>query len=217
MHETTPTPILLPGSVPSASAADPAGTDAAPQTGEPTDVTIIRTLFGPDEIQRRLDALARRGKLPGFSLPTEQRGAAGHVPIFTVSDFGQPFESRLTGVLEPPTPAGEHAGQTGRTRSRLRLERSLRPIAPWIFGVTLVLTVWPGLPLTDSLLATYFPSLTIPTWWWYLPLTVPTAPWAMWAAIRKSRAAGRDEARKLIATIATELDGTVEARDASPK
>ena len=56
----------------------------------------------------------------------------------------------------------------------LRFELGLVPKAPAIVAVTLVLTVMPGWPLTDSMLRSYFPAYDasgIRTWWWYLPLT----------------------------------------------
>jgi len=106
--------------------------------------------------------------------------------LFTVRDFGGPFESILEARLAD---------------RQLHFTTRLRTTMTWVYFVILVATVWPGVWLTDSMLRTYFTGYDYLTWMWYLPLTAPFVPWAMWAAIRKSRVRGRTEAAEIIASI----------------
>ena len=149
----------------------------------------------PDQILTRLEQAARRGKLPGFSC------GAGHgdreAPLFTITDFGTPFES----VLE--VRAEKNAAAAG---TRLRLRSRLKPLFPWIFALSLVVTVWPGVWLTDSLVRTYFSGYDIRTWIWYLPLTAPFCPWAFWKAVKRSRGSAAADLADLIPRIAAEIE-----------
>ena len=52
--------------------------------------------------------------------------------------------------------------------------------------------------MTDSMIRTYFSGYDIATWKWYLPLTAPFVPWAMWSAIRKSQVSARGQAAELV-------------------
>lgn len=146
----------------------------------------------PESILLRLEAAAKRGKLAGFV-----RGGDG---LFQVTDFGGPFESILTAHATPDGPA-TRLSFTLRIKSRLA----------WVYLIVLIATVWPGVWLTDSMLRTYFTGYDYPTWMWYLPLTAPFVPWAMWASLRKSRRAGREAARQIIADIAGQLGASPQA------
>lgn len=161
-----------------------------PSAAAPDALPTVETGLSPVEIVNRLDIAARRGKMPGFV-----KGGSGGV-TFSLSDFGTPFESELLSRAEA-------AG--GGNRSTLRFELKIKPRWPWVFAIVLVLTVWPGVWLTDSLLKTYITSYSFPTWIWYLPLTVPFVPLGMWTAIKRSRASGRAEAMQLIERIRKEL------------
>ncbi|MEO1511547.1 MAG: hypothetical protein AAFU70_05700 [Planctomycetota bacterium] len=147
----------------------------------------IETELGPGEVRERLRTLSRRGKLPGF----EPKGDGGRSTA-----FGAPFDSSLViGVEE--TGAG--------ARVALSLERRLR--LPLVFGAVFVLAIWPGEPLTDSLLKTYFESYDrwtqewlggwFGTWMWYYPLTVPFLPPMFLGMLKKSRLAAAEHAREL--------------------
>ncbi|MBX3357043.1 MAG: hypothetical protein KF745_01315 [Phycisphaeraceae bacterium] len=176
--------------------AAPAASAAAPVTPAPAkgpEGWRIRTRADASGAVALLDAMARRGKLAGFE-------AGGGDGVFRVRDFGHPFESELVARAERVD---------GWTEFTLR--RRLRPAMPWVFGLMLVATIWPGVWLTDSMLATYFGWYRgIETWWWYLPLTVPAAPWAMWSAIRKSCAAGDNEAAIVVGKIEAALGSSGE-------
>lgn len=86
-----------------------------------------------------------------------------------------------------------------------------------VFGVILVLTVWPGVWLTDSMIRSYFTSYDYKTWMWYLPLTAPFVPWMMWSAWRRSRASALEEAVRLIERVRELTDGQTVAADGTPR
>ncbi|MBL8762700.1 MAG: hypothetical protein JNM07_00335 [Phycisphaerae bacterium] len=133
----------------------------------------------------RLDRAARRGKLAGF-----ERGSGA--VLFSASAFGSPFD----GVVE-----ARHDAVRGILSFRWRV----RPMMPWLFVLLTVVTIWPGVWLTDSLLVTYFSWYRIPTWWWYVPLSVLPLPWVARAAVQRTRASIDASARERVADIAREL------------
>ena len=148
------------------------------------------------EVVARLEQASKRGKLPGFARGT------GNGTLFTITDFGKPFES----VMEAHTQ--DSAGEKG-AGTRLHFQSRLKPMFPWLFGLSLVITVWPGVWLTDSLLRTYFSWYSFPpwvTWAWYLPLTAPFCPWIFWKAVKQSRASAASEMADLIPKIAAQID-----------
>ena len=153
---------------------------------------VVETPLDAEGVLAALERLAKRGKLAGF------RRIDGRT--FAASAFGTPYDRELIGTCEPatargtphpgPLPGGEREGYV--IRWRLVWKRKM----PAIFAVVLIVSVWPGLPLTDSLLSTYWgwyegvtgPDRRFRTWMWYLPLTVPTAPLVWLAGFKKSRA-----------------------------
>lgn len=166
-------------------------TNGAAADGELVPVTVplprlAVSLSGP-ELLRRLDALARKGKLPGYT-PGATDGTG---PTFSCAAFGTPFDGRLEARLAD---------------GRLSFAARLKPLVPWLFSVFMVLSVWPGVLLAESLIATYFGSVAASwTWWWYMPLTAPATPWAIWWAIKRSRALVHDDAHRVVAKLATDL------------
>jgi hypothetical protein len=114
---------------------------------------------------------SKRGKLPGFDdSPSEG--------IASVAAHGAPFDGTLYIHHEP---------------SSLRFDAKLNKKIPAIFAVILVLTVWPGLPLTDSFLSNFlwYEKLLakgLETWMWYVPTTILPLPFVWRTAIKKSRA-----------------------------
>jgi hypothetical protein len=128
--------------------------------------------------------------------------------LFAVRDFGHPFESVLNASFHPDL-SGSH--------NVVAFETRLKPLIPTVFAIGLILSVWPGIYIVDSMLRHYFSWYDIPTWWWYLPLTVPTPPWAMWAAIKKSRESATASALELIERIGTELHADVAKCECAPK
>lgn len=158
-----------------------------------TPMPRLRTKLTTDEVRRRLDAAARKGRLPGLRL----EGARDR-ELFEVREFGRPFESSLIAFRA----AGAGAEAPGDIEFRLRL----RQMIPWIFAIGLIASIWPGIYLVDSMLRHYFSWYTsIETWWWYLPLTVPTSPWAFMSAMKKSRESAASEAGSIIQKIGAEI------------
>jgi hypothetical protein len=150
---------------------------------------VIDTDLGEDNIRQLAHSMAQRGKLPGFRAPGRD-GA-----VFTLSAFGAPFDHELD-------------ARASRTDSGLRLEFHHRVLLklPVIMGVLIALSVWPGLPLTDSLLRTYFPSYAFRTWMWYLPLTIVPLPPLLLRMWKASRAASHEHAQETIALLRAELE-----------
>lgn len=169
--------------------------DSVPVTAELPKVWVP---IGFHEIAPRLETAARRGKFAGFRHGQD-------AVAFRVHDFGGPFESVLSA-------RADGAGGGGTT---LAFTLSLRTGLAWVYFATLILTVWPGVWLTDSMLRTYFTGYNYQTWMWYIPLTAPFVPWAMWTAIRRSRARGRVAAEPIFDSIAAALGGRV-IRDEGP-
>jgi hypothetical protein len=100
------------------------------------------------------------------------------------------------------------AGPQARVTFRLQLLRKM----PFIFAVVLVLTLWPGLPLTQSMLVTYFSRYRwseVITAAWYVPLTVLPVLWWLPRAVRKSRAEAAMAAKEQIIRLKELLDGTL--------
>lgn len=179
--------------------ATPDAPTPTPELTPPADVCpagdalpSLTTTLSSAEIREKLDVAARKGRMPGLELQSQ----AG---IFEIREFGQPFESTLTATAA----AGVDGFQT------IEFQSKIRPMFPTVFAVMLVVSIWPGIYLVDSMVRHYFSWYDIPTWWWYLPLTVPTSPWAFWSAVKKSRASASVEARRLIERVATELKAKI--------
>lgn len=175
-----------------------------PPTSTSTTENPLPALEAPlstDEIVIRLDTASRRGRLPGFHARPE--GA-----LFQTDAWGTPFDSDLFATAE-----GE------ATHTRLGFDVRLRRRLPSIYAMLLVLTVWPGAPLTDSLLRMWFDwyyrltqldffklgSFEWFTYAWYIPICVLPLPfmWKQW--MRRSHATARVSALEMIAKIAGEL------------
>lgn len=155
----------------------------------------ITSPLPPTEVVARLDRLAKRGKLPGFE---KQPGGEGDGGRFICDIFGAPFDRELVTQLSATASGGcEIANQ-----SRLRLK------LPLIYAAVLIVTVWPGVWLTDSMLKIYFSWYTIETWWWYMPMCLLMIP-----AVRKqwttSQAVAAEEAAELLKKIAGEVEGRI--------
>ncbi len=152
----------------------------------------IRTELAEAQVLERLETAARRGRLPGFlRMPGSTAGG------FVADAFGTPYD-------------GELRGEVSRSGSQtvVRFSTRLKPKMPAIFLAILIVTVWPGVVLTESMLASLLPGwgwLWRTTWYWYLPLTVPFVPWLMWSTLKRSRAAVHASALEQVGKIATEL------------
>lgn len=158
----------------------------------------VTSPLGVADALARIASLSKRGKLAGF----EKSGEHG----FHAAVHGKPFDSVLLCELRK---AGGEAGSGCVIEARVRLRRGL----PWVFGVVVALSVWPGVLLTDSLLNTWFswyPNETWKTYVWYVPLTVLPLPWMVRKVMRQSRSSGGEHAAEQIEKIRAAVDGTIE-------
>lgn len=154
--------------------------DAVRSVRKSEPIPALVVTLSDEEILARAEQLARRGKLPGF-----ERGGDGS--LFRTAAFGAPFDYSLLART-----ASEGPGRV------LRFEMRLRMRAPLIALIVTILTVWPGVWLTDSMLRTYFSGYDYRTWMWYLPLSVLPLPWYFPRALRKSREAAIEHAMELV-------------------
>lgn len=126
--------------------------------------------------------MSKRGKLPGYQ-PDEPAG------LCSVAAHGTPFDSKLV---------------VHHQSGNVRFDCQMLPMMPRVFLLLLIITIWPGLPLTDGFLVSFdwynnlMNSIGIETWHWYLPLTVLPAPFAYRGAIKKSRASAHQSAIETI-------------------
>ncbi|MCA9274672.1 MAG: hypothetical protein KDA29_01460 [Phycisphaerales bacterium] len=150
--------------------------------------TVPTSLTG-DEVRSRLKAMSKRGKLPGFE--PEEPGA-----LCSVAAHGTPFDSKLLIRID----GGD-----------LSFECEMNRLMPCIFAVLLVVTVWPGLPLTSTFLTSFdwynsiMASIGIQTWHWYLPLTILPVPFAFRSALMKSRRSAHESALEAIEKVRSVL------------
>jgi len=142
------------------------------------------------EVLDRLANAARRGRLAGFR---RLEGGAS----FEFDAYATPFDYRGIGTIEP---RADGAGSVIRFETRVR--RKMVVIA----AVVLIATLWPGLPLTESMIDTYWAwhRVHVQTWWWYVPMWALGLPW-VWSAWKKCRREAEGEARQMIAKIEQEL------------
>lgn len=166
---------------------------------EPDALPVIRSPLGVDAVLERLRTASKRGRLAGFSAP------ARAVPLadFQVNAFGTPFEADLIGRI--PSDAPTDNPSTGP--STIRFELRPRRKGLWLFAAGLVLSVWPGVLIVDSMIPGEWGWPT--TWWWYIPLTALPIPWALRAVWRKTITTTTASAREMIEKIRAEVDGTV--------
>lgn len=178
---------------PPAQADQPA---AAALSGPSGPLPVITCDLAPSEVLARLLALAKRGKLAGYAaLGRHPRGLPG--AAFRVSAFGQPYDRELIACVTPTTTQQGGEGQVG---SRIEFESRLLRKLPAAVVVMVVLSIQPGLWLTDSMLRLYFSWYRIETWWWYLPLVLLSVP-VLWKQFRRSEAAAHEDALRAIQQI----------------
>jgi hypothetical protein len=141
----------------------------------------------------RLTAMSKRGKLAGFE--RGEKVPAGADAAFAAQ--GTPFEGMVLMRL---------AG--GRAVFDLWMPRKWAAIT----AAVLVVTVWPGLPLTDAFLQSlmWYERLMggwFTTWMWYLPLTVLPAPFMLRSVLAKSRATSMEHAKETVSRVRVVLEG----------
>lgn len=163
----------------------PEAADETSETPHEAAGLTVRTTLAPKEAMSRLDRASKQGKLPGF----EQRGERA----FRALVYGEPFDRELLGTI------GE-----GSSGSVIELRLRLLKKFPTIAIALVIVSIWPGVWLTDSMIQTYFPGYPNSFWVtaaWYLPLTVIPLPWMLRSMWRKSEGIAREELDKTIAKI----------------
>jgi hypothetical protein len=130
--------------------------------------------------------LSKKGKLPGFA-----RAGDG----FSFAGFGEPFDYVVTARSDA---------------SGVVFDAAMHRKMPAIFAIVIVLSIWPGSWLTDSMLRSYFTGYNVAPWVtyaWYLPLTVVPLLWMIPRMLRRSREAAYAHAQEQIATLREALGG----------
>lgn len=143
----------------------------------------VETRLNAEQVRERLSTASKRGRMPGY------RNEPG---LFSVAAHGYPFDGVLEGML-----------RDGRIEFRIRMLRKL----PVIFAAVILFTIWPGVYLMDQLIPGQWGW--IPTWWWYLPVTVIPTPWMWKGVMKKSKKSMDASAREAIGKIAAEVEGRV--------
>lgn len=161
------------------------------------DFPAMTITCSPEQAVERLELAAKRGKLPGF-----ERGGPDH--LFEVDAYGALFEYGLRARA-----AKAHTGTS------LSFSLVLRKKTPLIIAVVILLSIWPGLPMTDSMLRSWWPWYDgLPSWVtaaWYLPLTILPLPWMWLSWHRSSRRAAAEQAKVQLETITTVLRDSIAA------
>ncbi len=160
----------------------------------PDPLPDLLTPHAPDEVVRRLDLAARRGRVAGFR---REPGPA----LFSVEAFATPFEHKLLATARAE-------GQ----QTRLSFRPVMLPRIPWIYGIVIAFCIWPGVWLTHSMLVTWFGDWYFAeewkTWAWYIPLTVIPLPWAVRRLWVKSRGEAHADALAQIDKLRMELEAS---------
>ena len=155
----------------------------------------LKTKLDRDGVMRCLDAAARKGKLAGL----ERRDPP---EVFEVEAYSTPFDHVL---VASATPDGSGTKLTFRPRLLTKV--------PLIYAVVIIVSVWPGLPLTHSMLVTYFSRYShVATWVtaaWYLPLTVLPFLWLIPKWLKRSAKEAHEASREQILKLRDLLDGTL--------
>ena len=174
---------------------------SGPSAADDASAVESRRVVAPghkDDAIWKLEVMSRRGRLPGF-----KRIVGG----FSVEAHGNPFDKTLT------MKADDAGGGEVVFVPELTLDRKMPSIALVIF----VLTVWPGVLLTDSFMRMHlgfyqkWTTEGLETWWWYIPLTVVSLVMAWFGALKKSDRSANQSARETMVKIADELGGRVES------
>lgn len=147
----------------------------------------------PDRAMALLDKASKAGKLPGYA-------KLQSVPQCAVEAYGTVFDHQLNLTF-----AQSESGSI-ITFDLIRLSKK-----PIIIAVVLLICIWPGLPMTDSMLRTWWGWYdTLPLWAtaaWYLPFTVLPMPfmWKRWST--ESHASAVAHSYEQIQTISEVLQG----------
>ncbi len=156
------------------------------------ELPALSTPLSPEAALAALLDMAKRGELGGF-----ERTNNG----FIADVHSEPFDHRLLGVVRASAHERSPHGST------VEFSLSMLKRGPLISLTILVLSLWPGMWLTDTMLSTYFSGYRLTptqTAMWYVPLTLLPVPWMIRGFLR-SRESARREARGLAERITNRL------------
>jgi len=137
--------------------------------------------------------MSLKGKLPGYE-PIDAES-------FKVALFGEPFDRDLIASIE-----SADAG------SIITFTTKLHAKAPMTLLISVLLSIWPGVMLTDALIPSSWGWW--PTWTWYLPMAILPLPYFLPRMWKKSRAASESHLREQLERIATASDANTSQEQA---
>lgn len=175
------------------------GSAGASATGPAVDPESIRLICSqtPARVIEALSTMSKRGRLAGYQT-LRQPSSSDPGGAYRVLAFGGIYDHEMLARVEPN-------GAGSRVEFKLRLLRKM----PVIAVVLIVVSIFPGLQITDSMLKTYFSWYQFETAWWYIPLVVLTVPF-MWKQYRDAVKAVRIDAAEVIRKMGVELGARIE-------
>lgn len=162
-----------------------------------TPLPPLPTPHPPRRVIELLTNAAKEGKLPGFIATSPPVQTPPTSPtIFSVEAFGTVFEHEVRATAQPAA-----SGQPWL----LHFSLHLLPKKPTLFLAVIIISIWPGLPMTDAMLRSWIAWYDgLPLWAtaaWYLPLTILPLPWLCASWYRASTASANAHALEQRATI----------------
>lgn len=157
----------------------------------------VRAEAGAAEVMARMRNASKRGKMPGF------REVAGG-RTFAAGVFGLWWDHELVGEVEESGSVGD--------ASVIRLRGRQKQVLPAVLIAVLVLSVWPGVLLMDTLIPSSWGWIGTHVWWWYIPLTVVSNVWTWVWASRKNELATRISALETIDAIVKAVGGRIDEK-----
>ncbi len=154
----------------------------------------ITTRLAASQIVARAETLAKKGKLPGFeATPGNAASQAFQTKLFA-GRLNATMIARITENSEP-------------REVSFSIVHPKRPAM--IIALVTILSIWPGMWITDSMVRTYIPSYSFSMWItaaWYLPLFVLPVPWVWRTMSRAAEPAAREHAVEQIEALRSVLD-----------
>lgn len=162
----------------------------------------LTTPHAREEVLLAMRALSKAGKLAGLSeakATKSRNGEGGEGELFRVSAFAAPYDRELIA----------YACADASAQTHLKFVPKVLWGIPIMMIVLSVLSVWPGVWLTDSMIRTYFTSYDYNTSLWYIPLTVLSLVWFAVTSTRKSSREARQSAQEAMEKVQAALPGSV--------
>ncbi|MFO0787728.1 MAG: hypothetical protein U0573_15430 [Phycisphaerales bacterium] len=184
---------VLPGEP--GAAGGPADVPESSGDARKVEQAVIHTPATGTKINEKMLSLSRAGKLPGYKPAAEG---------FHALAYGWVYDFDLVAAF---TPQG--------SGTSVKFALAVRPKMPWIVAAALLLSVFPGVWVTHSMLSIYFswyPGELWKTCAWYLPVSILPIPWVWKRAMDRSRVAAEESGLELIERIGAALEARVDFR-----